>query len=217
MTGEPRDQVINLHFPDYVRWWEGKRSPSALQASDLVVVSKKQMLLLLPLPCRRDFAPYSRSLGKPKAVFFTQMEGSSAAAKRVRSGAWITLSWIYTGCRRRDPGAVNTAKYLLWTKQDVLSLYRAWLGIQTLVQNPAVGASYSPNPPPSQSQILCQWETTRGGLRAMGMARGRHISGQTSAFLGNGYVMWSCIIGNSWVLSTLQIAFHHLSPQVKCK
>lgn len=44
-----RRWVINLPFPGYVGWWEGKVSPSELQASNLVIVSNKWMPLLLSL------------------------------------------------------------------------------------------------------------------------------------------------------------------------
>lgn len=71
---EPGVQVINLHFPDYEEWWAGKGFPSAPLAGGLVLEIQKWMPLLLFLPCKSDIVPYSRRLGKSRAVYFPQGE-----------------------------------------------------------------------------------------------------------------------------------------------
>lgn len=79
---ESRKQAIYLHLPLYftnVGWWEGQGPPLPLQAS-MNVVSVKSMLL--SLPCRRDFAPYSMRLGIPKCDFLRHEKGSLLLPKR---------------------------------------------------------------------------------------------------------------------------------------
>lgn len=154
---ESRKQAINLHLPLYftnVGWWEGQGPPSPLQAS-MNVVSVKSML---SLPCRRDFAPYSMKLGKPKGAFLSHEEGSSVTTKkRARSGAY--RAWICTGCRWRDPIVVNAAMFC----EQGRSFYhateidlRSKLLYKTLLWWPAIAQTQAMY---SLSEGYCPWRT----------------------------------------------------------
>lgn len=77
---------------------------------------------------------YSRRSGKSRAVCFPQGEGSSAAA--TRGSGWcmghLQLNWDWLQKKGSQWAQLSA---FLWTRQHMLSLYRAWLGIQAFAQN----------------------------------------------------------------------------------
>lgn len=146
----------------------GKGFPSALYAGGFVIVSQKWMLLLLFLPCKSDFVPYSRRLGKSRAVYFPQGKEVLQLPQEGQCGAWVTFSCTGTGCRRKDLGRCSCAPFC---EQGRMSFHSTELDLGSRLLHRTLSLAHlfgcmghlQPSPILWVSQRLCQCETTQGG------------------------------------------------------